>query len=115
MTTKWEYYFTHGKANEQIKPESMNKLGAEGWELVSFETLPYGIQMVFKRPLPTPFKNDEWIEWIPLPGSGGPNIPCDAKVTIKRRDGSIGNDRRDYYRWYHIGNVGDIVAYRVAS
>lgn len=58
----------------------------------------------------------EWIEWIEWTGGECP-LPNDAVFDVKFRDGFV--IMRETHpagvRWQHNGEIGDIIAYRIAK
>ena len=56
-------------------------------------------------------KCDGWIEWKGGECPVGPDVDVDARF----RSGGDGNDLARYYRWDHLGQDNDIVAYRVVK
>jgi ATP-dependent Clp protease ATP-binding subunit ClpA len=47
----WEYRVEH---HEAVDVQQLNDLGAEGWELVSVDRSPAGVELIFKRRGPMP-------------------------------------------------------------
>jgi hypothetical protein len=55
-----------------------------------------------------------WIDWKPANGREMPDLPDDAVVFVRYRDGLESRGRRvDTLRWGVTGESDDIVAYRV--
>ena len=55
--------------------------------------------------------SDGWIEW----GGGKCPVPIEFFVEVKIRDGRTDTSgvRANSFRWMHVGDDGDIIAYRV--
>jgi hypothetical protein len=58
----------------------------------------------------------EWTDWEPAADRQRPDLPDDAIVLVKFRDGLLSRGRRaDMLRWGHDNVSDDIVAYRVIA
>lgn len=60
---------------------------------------------------PTP-DSAGWIEW-----KGGDNPPTLARtvIDVRFRDGDQTGDVAGFFRWYHLGDSSDIIAYRLSD
>jgi hypothetical protein len=65
----WEYSYETPPDNFIARMERLNKLGEEGWELATSETINNKITYIFKRPTP-PEDSAYWSKFKPktLPG-----------------------------------------------
>lgn len=103
----------------ELREEPAGSQGQEGWRWATLaEITAAGIPeseargMVHRSQLPDA-KWGPWIEW-----SGGPcPIPPGTKAgewqALYRDGDAVVDDDLFGYRWYHVGDAGDFVAYRV--
>ena len=80
------------------------------WEMQSSENLEWTRLPDIPKD-PQEELDDGWIDWK----GGMCPVDADTRVKIKHRDGMMSRNfaKAICFRWDHIGNISDIVAYKV--